>query len=122
MKRHQRKPEAVTVPAHLAEPFVEHFVEPHEVSSLSEAQELAADRHSEQWDTWYADQSQASAEVPVVWDRADLGTDRIDDVVEVQGAPLVGLSVEQGRRLLLGEPFPFRDQLGFERAMMRGAP
>jgi len=34
VKRRQRKPEVVTVPAHLAEPFVEHYVEPHEVRSL----------------------------------------------------------------------------------------
>lgn len=117
MKRRQRKAEAASVPTHLAEPVVEHFVEPGEVSSLSEAQELAANRHAEEWAAWYADLPKTTVEVPVVSDRADLETGQVDAVVEVSGPRLLGLSVEQGRRQLLGEPLPFRDRAGFKRGI-----
>ncbi len=118
MKRRRRKPEVIPVPARLADPHVEDFVEPHEVRSLSEAQELAADRHSDAWSAWYADQRTTTVEVPVVLDRAMLGTSQVDAVVEMTAPNLVGISVEQTRRLLLGEPFRFRDEESFE----RGAP
>jgi len=118
VKPRQRKPEAVTVPVHLAEPCVEDYVEPHEVSSLEQAQALAADRHTAEWSGWYADQRTATIEVPVVSDRAMLGTSQVDAVVEMTGPLLVGLSVAQTRRLLLGEPFRWRDEESFE----RGAP
>jgi len=117
MKRHQRKPEAVPVPAHLADPAVEHYVEPHEVRSLSEAQALAADRHSDAWSAWYADLPKTTVEVPVVSDRAMLGTSQVDAVVEMTGPLLEGLSVAQTRRILLGEPLRFQDRAGFEKGM-----
>jgi len=122
VKRRERKPEAVTVPPHLAEPFVERYVTAGEVSSLEQAQALAADRHAEEWNSWYAALPTTMISVPVVLDRASLGTEQVDDLVEMTGAPLVGLSVDQGRRLLLGEPFPFRDRDAFEQAIRRGAP
>lgn len=116
MKRRQRDPEAVAVPARLAEPAVEDFVEPGEVSSLEQAQALAADRHAEEWSAWYADQPVATVEVPVVSDRAELGTGRVYDVVEVAAPRLVGITVAQTRRLLLGEPFPFHHEVSILRA------
>lgn len=122
MKRRQRKTEAVTVPAHLADPRVEDFVEPHEVGSVEEAQALAADRHTEQWNAWYAALPRTTVEVPVVNDRAALGTAQVDDVVEVTGPLLVGITVEQTRRLLLGERLRFRDQESFRQAMRGGMP
>ncbi len=121
MKRRQRDPEAVTVPAHLADPAVEGFVEPTEVSSISEAQELAADRHSDAWSAWCATLPVATVGVPVVWDRTNLGTAQIDDVVEVTGPLLEGLSAAQARWILLGEPLAFQDREAFRRAMNRGA-
>ncbi len=105
------------MPAHLAEPTVEHFVEPHEVSSLEATQALAADRHSDAWSAWYADLPKTTVEVPVVSDRGGLGTSQVDDVVEMTGPLLEGLSVAQTRRQLLGEPFRFQDRAGFERGM-----
>lgn len=122
MRRRQRKPEAVTVPVHLAEPAVEDYVEPHEVSSLEQAQALAADRHSHEWDDWYAALPVATVEVPVVSDRAMLGTSQVDAVVEMTGPVLVGITVAQTRRQLLGEPPPLRDRAGFEQAIRRGMP
>lgn len=117
MKRRQRKPHQIEVPVRLADPAVEDFVEPHEVRSLSEAQALAADRHTAEWSGWYADQRTTTVEVPVVSDRAMLGTSQVDAVVEMTAPNLVGISVEQTRRLLLGEPFRFRDKAGFERGI-----
>lgn len=117
MRRRQRKPETVTVPAHLAEPHVEHFVNSAEVGSLQAAQALAAARHTDEWSSWYAALPTATVSVPVVFDRMDLGTDRVDDVLESTGPELVGLTVAQSRRLLLGQPLPFRDQKRFERGM-----
>ncbi len=105
------------MPPRLADPTVEDYVEPHEVRSLDGAQSLAADRHSEEWNDWYAALPTTTTSVPVVSARANLGTEQVDDLVEMTGAPLVGLSVDQARRLLLGEPFPFRDRAGFEGGM-----
>lgn len=117
MKRRRRDLEVVTVPVRLAEPFVEDYVESHEVRSLSEAQDLAAVRHSEEWDHWYAAQPVATVEVAVVLDRATLGTSQVDDLVEMTAPQLVGITVAQTRRLLLGEPLPFRDRESFKRGM-----
>lgn len=117
MRRRQREPEAVTVPARLADPTVEYYVEPHEVSSLEQAQALTADRHSDAWSAWYADLPKTTVEVPVVLDRAQLGTEQVDDVVEMTAPNLVGITVAQSRRILLGEPFRFRDAESFERGI-----
>jgi len=55
--------------------------------------------------------------VPVVLDRANLGTSQVDAVVEAAGCSLVGITVAQTRRLLRGEPLPFQNRAGFEQRM-----
>ena len=106
------------MPERLADPHVEDFVWPHEVASLSDAQLLATARHSEELATLEASASTTTSTVPIVYDRADLGTGRVDDEVEMTGPALVGRTLAQHRALLLGAQMPHRDRDAFEAALL----
>jgi hypothetical protein len=122
VKRRRRELDQIEVPPRFADPHVEDYATPHEVHTLEQAQDLAADRHAEEWNSWYADQHTTMISVAVVLNRASLGTELVDDLVEMPTVSLVGITVAQTRRILLGEPLPFRDGASFEQAMRQGAP
>lgn len=106
-------------PEHLIGPVVESFVQPSEVASLEEAELLAEARFHEEMDAFDRNNAHRTHEIVVpIIDAAGYE----DEVVGDDNPAYSGLTVAEGRALLLNLAPPFRDRRAFEEAMRRGAP